>query len=356
MNKPQSRYLSLDVLRGLTVALMIVVNTPGDWGHVYGPLLHADWHGFTPTDWVFPTFLFVVGNALAFALPKYAEQGDGAVLAKVGRRTVLIFLLGFLVYWFPFTGPLDHVRIPGVLQRIALCFGSAALILHFCKEKGALWFSIAALLAYWLVMALCGDYSVHGNAAYKLDLVVLGKAHMYEEAGVLFDPEGLLSTLPSIVNVIAGYFAGRLILSLGASYETLARLMMAGVACVGVALCWDLAFPINKKLWTSSYVLFSVGLDLLILPLLIYVIEMRGQRRWTYFFEVFGKNTLFIYLLAQVAATVLFVTDTYGWMYQHVLLAFAPPKLASLLFALFFMLACWLVGYAMDRKRIYIKV
>jgi predicted acyltransferase len=366
-----SRYLSLDVLRGLTVALMIIVNTPGDWSTVFAPLLHAQWHGFTPTDWVFPTFLFVVGNALSFALPKYARMGHGAVLAKVGKRSAIIFLLGFLLFWFPFVAvdsagnwsmiPLSGTRIPGVLQRIALCFGLASLILYFWKEKGALAYCVLALLGYWMALALGGDYTLSGNAAGKADLWLLGERHVYQGEGLPFDPEGMLGTIPATVNVIAGYFAGRLILEKGASYETLARLMMAGVACMGVALCWDMAFPINKKLWTSSYVLYTVGLDLLVLPLLIYVIEMRGGRGWTYFFEVFGKNTLFIYLLSELAVVILVKTKVgggngYDWLYAHTLQALAPPKVASLLFAVAFMLACWAVGYLMDRRRIYIKV
>lgn len=365
------RYLSLDVLRGLTVALMIIVNTPGDWNTVFAPLLHAQWHGFTPTDWVFPTFLFVVGNALSFALPKYARMGHGAVLAKVGKRSAIIFLLGFLLFWFPFVAldsagnwsmiPLSGTRIPGVLQRIALCFGLASLILHFWKEKGALAYCVLALLGYWLVSALGGDYTLAGNAAGKVDLWLLGDRHLYHGEGLPFDPEGILGTIPATVNVIAGYFAGRLILVKGASYETLAKLMMAGVVCIGVALCWDMVFPINKKLWTSSYVLYTIGLDLLVLPLLIYAVEMRGSRGWTYFFEVFGKNTLFIYLLSELAVVVLVKTKAgngngYDWLYAHTFQALAPPKVASLLFAVSFMLACWMVGYVMDRRRIYIKV
>ncbi|CAN7508211.1 heparan-alpha-glucosaminide N-acetyltransferase domain-containing protein [Pseudoduganella sp. LjRoot289] len=366
-----SRYLSLDVLRGLTVALMIIVNTPGDWNTVFAPLLHAQWHGFTPTDWVFPTFLFVVGNALSFALPKYARMGNGAVLAKVGKRSATIFLLGFLLFWFPFVAvdsagnwgliPLSGTRIPGVLQRIALCFGLASLILHFWKAKGALVYSLLALLAYWVVLALCGDYTLEGNAPARFDLWLLGERHLYHGEGLPFDPEGMLGTIPATVNVIAGYFAGRLILAKGASYETLAKLMMAGVLCAGAALCWDLAFPINKKLWTSSYVLYTIGLDLLVLPLLIYIIEMRGQRGWTYFFEVFGRNTLFIYLLSELAVVVLAKTQLgkrngYDWLYANTFQSLAPPKMASLLFAVSFMLACWAVGYVMDRRRIYVKV
>jgi predicted acyltransferase len=368
------RYPSLDVLRGLTVALMIVVNTPGDWSTVYAPLLHAQWHGFTPTDWVFPTFLFVVGNALSFAQPKYAQLGTGAVLAKVGKRSATIFALGFLLFWFPFVAPdsagqwgvipLSGTRIPGVLQRIALCFALASLLLHFGKAAGAWLYCVLALLGYWAVLALGGDLTLAGNAAVKVDLALLGERHLYQGEGIPFDPEGLLGTLPATVNVIAGYFSGRLFADKGATWETLARLMLAGTACIAVALCWDQVLPFNKKLWTSSYALLTVGLDLLALPLVMYVVEMRGrtpQPRWTYFFEVFGRNTLFIYLLSELAVVVLVRThvgglDTYTWLYRATFQPLAPPQLASLLFAVAFMLACWLAGYALDRHKIHIKV
>ena len=362
------RFLSLDVLRGLTVALMIVVNTPGSWSHVYAPLLHADWHGFTPTDWVFPTFLFVVGNALAFALPKYAALGDGAVVAKVLRRAGLIFLLGFLLYWFPFVGPegssgfrllpLADTRIPGVLQRIGLCFGIAALVLHFFKGRGAAVFAVLALAGHWFILAKCGDYTLQGNAAAKVDLWLLGERHLYHGEGLPFDPEGLLGTLPATVNVIAGYYAGRLMLARGATLSALARLAAAGVVCLVVAMCWSAVLPFNKKLWTGSYVLLTVGLDLLLLPLLVYAIEVRGLRRGTYFFEVFGKNTLFIYLLSEVLVIVMVKTwvggvTVYDWVFAT---AFAPSKAGSLAFAVVFMLVCWGVGWWLDRRRIYIKV
>lgn len=370
-----ARYLSLDVLRGLTVALMIVVNTPGDWNHAYAPLLHALWHGFTPTDLVFPTFLFAVGNALAFALPKYATLGHGAVLAKVGRRSALIFLLGFLLYWFPFftadghggwmLAPLAQTRIPGVLQRIALCFGLAALILHFWKARGAWLFCVLALLGYWLALAQWGahwgDYTLAGNAGRRLDLWLLGENHLYRGEGMAFDPEGVLGTLPATVNVIAGYFAGRLLIARGQNYATLGRLALAGVACIAVALAWNEVFPINKKLWTSSYVLLTVGLDLLVLTALVYLIELRGLRRGTYFFEVLGKNTLFIYLLSELAVVVLQripagAGNAYDWLYRTLFQGMGPAEVSSLLFALSFMLACWLVGYGMDRRGVYIKV
>jgi predicted acyltransferase len=365
------RYLSLDVLRGMTVTLMIVVNTPGNGATTFAPLHHAGWHGFTPTDWVFPTFMFAVGNAMSFSLVKYESLGNTAFLKKVFKRTLLIFLLGYLMYWFPFVyendthqwtmAPLANTRIMGVLQRIALgyCFGS--LILHYWKERGAVIFSIVALLGYWLLMVAFGDLTMEGNAGSKLDTLVLGDNHLYHGEGVAFEPEGLLSTLPSVVNVIIGYFAGRFIQQKGNTYETIAKLMIAGAALAFTALCWDLVFPINKKLWTSSFVLYTVGLDLLILGILLYVIEILNYRRWTYFFEVFGRNTLFIYLVSELGVILLYFFHTgdqswYTGIYQNIFEPVAGSYMGSLLFAVTWMMFCWLVGYVMDKKKIYIKV
>ncbi|MYM40027.1 acyltransferase family protein [Duganella qianjiadongensis] len=365
------RLLALDVLRGLTVALMIVVNTPGDWDSVYAPLLHVQWHGFTPTDWVFPTFLFVVGNALSFAVPRYAAQGHGAVLRKALKRNTIIFLLGFALFWFPFVTqdasgswgliPLAGTRIPGVLQRIALCSLLATFILNFWGSRGAVLYCVLALLGYWGVLLTFGDLTLTGNAPAKFDIWLLGAAHLYHGEGLPFDPEGLLGTLPATVNVIAGYFTGRMLLQQGTGKATLRRMVQAGVLLVLLALCWQLVLPLNKKLWTSSYALLTIGLDLLILALLVYAIEVRGQRGWTYFFEVFGKNTLFIYMLSELAVVVLVrmhvgTVSGYTWLYQQLFQPLAPPQLASLLFAICFMLLCWLVGWRMDQRQWYVKV
>ncbi|KQV45342.1 acyltransferase family protein [Duganella sp. Root336D2] len=351
-----ARYQSLDVLRGLTVALMIIVNTPGSWSHVYAPLLHAPWHGFTPTDWVFPCFLFVVGNALAFTLPRYEGMGGSAVLAKIARRTLTIIALGLLLCLLPkLGGPLGEVRLPGVLQRIGLCFGIAALVLHYLGERGAVVFSVAALFGHWLVMGLFGDYTLEGNAGRAIDLWVFGAAHLYKGEGIPFDPEGLLGTLPATVNVIGGYFAGRYLRESKATKRTLGIMAAAGVALSVLALCWAPLLPVNKKLWTASYVLLSTGSALLVLVALAWLIEVRGVRRWTYFFEVFGKNTLLIYMLSQVAVVVLDKTGSYAPL-AAALEPLGSPKAASLAFALLFMLACWLVGYGLDKRKIYIKV
>lgn len=365
----QNRFQSLDVFRGMDVALMIIVNSLGSYDTAWSPLLHAQWDGFTLTDLVFPTFLFVVGNAMCFSLVHYQNLGTGAVMGKIFKRTALIFLIGFLMYWFPFFDitdqglvfrPLSGTRVFGVLQRIALCYGIAALIIHFWKDRGAVLFSIFALLAYPAILWLFGDLSMEGNAGTQLDLWLLGANHMYPGEGIAFEPEGLLSTLPSVVNVLAGYLTARLIRSKGVSFETVARLMIAGAVLLAAAQWADLVFPINKKLWTSSYVLHTVGLDLLILPVVMFIIDLSGIRRWTGFFEVFGKNTLFIYLLSEVLVILLYwipVGDSslYGWIFENIF-RLSGDYTGSFLFGLWIMLTCWSVGWVMDRRKIYIKV
>jgi len=369
------RNLALDVFRGITICFMIIVNSPGTWDVAYGPLLHAQWHGFTPTDLVFPSFLFAVGNAMAFTMYKYETLGDSVFWRKTLKRTAIIFILGYLMYWFPFVREaadggiefksMGETRILGVLQRIALCYFFASILIHYTSKKTILWFSGAALIGYWVISYIYGDandpYSLAGNAALKLDLILFGEGHLYHGEGIPFDPEGLLSTLPSIVNVIAGYLAGDFIRRRGNSYEVIAKLLLTGAALILVALTWHMTFPINKKLWSSSFVLLTVGIDLLILPALIYVIELQKRRKWTSFFLVFGKNPLFIYLLSELMLIILYMVPVGDHslqqaFYRGVLLRVASPINASLLFAIIFMLMCWAIGYFMDKKKIYIRV
>ncbi|CAL1520777.1 DUF5009 domain-containing protein [Chitinophaga sp. MM2321] len=373
MTTPQ-RFLSLDVFRGLTVAAMILVNNPGSWEYVYAPLDHAKWHGCTPTDLVFPFFLFAVGNAMSFAMKKYEAAGNIVVLKKILTRTLLIFVIGLILNWFPFvkwgeTGltikPLSHLRILGVLPRIALCYGAAALIIHFLKDKGAFLTAGIILFVYWFLLTALGTgdpYSLQGYAGTPLDKLILGENHMYTGEGVPFDPEGILSTLPAICNVIFGYLAGKFIQEQGKTYEMLARLMIVGCIMIFAALCWDLVFPINKKIWTSSYVLYTVGIALLLLSVLMHVIEFRGKTRWTTFFTVFGKNPLFIYILSGVVIKLYLLIkpvpgqNTYSWLYQHIFRPIGGNMVGSLLFALFHVCLFAAVGWWMDKKKIYVRV
>jgi predicted acyltransferase len=370
MNSPK-RSLAIDVLRGLTVALMIVVNMSVDDNVVYSQLAHAKWLGLTLTDLVFPTFLFVVGTALSLNLDKYEQFGDAAVLRKILTRTALIFLCGYLLYWFPFFHfdaaghiavlPIEQTRIFGVLQRIALGYGAAALLLHYAGRRAAAVFGVVALLGYWALLYGFGDYTLTGNAAIKLDRWLVGEPHMYHGEGIAFDPEGILSTLPAIVNVLAGYFAGRALRDRGRNYETLTRLLLVGGLCIVVALLWDNVLPISKKLWTSSYALCTIGIDLYVISLLVYLIEIRGTGRWTHFFEVFGKNTLFIYLLSELGNSVMDLVQVgdkslFTWLYEQVFKPLAGARNGALLYAVAYMLCCWAVAYAMDRRRLYIKL
>jgi predicted acyltransferase len=379
MNVPSQRFQALDVFRGMTVCFMIIVNTPGNGATTYAPLLHAQWHGFTPTDLVFPSFMFAVGNAMVFALKKWEGLSNAVVLGKIFKRTFIIFLLGFLMYWFPFVhwnghggvdfNPFANTRVFGVLQRIALGYCAAALLIRYLKFSTVLRLSFLFLVVYHLILLLFGDgsdpYNMLTNAGNKLDLWLLGEKHLYHGEGVAFDPEGLLSTLPAIANVTFGYAAGKWIKENGKTYEGLAKLLLAGTVAVLISLSWDWFFPITKKLWTSSFVLLTVGMDCIILALLIYIIDFLKRTRWTYFFEVFGKNPLFVYLVSELGATLLFffpvhasptkTISVFNWLYikifQH-----AGDYFGSFLFALSFMLCCWLVGYFLDKRKIYVRV
>lgn len=384
----KQRNYALDVFRGATVAFMILVNNPGDWSHLYPPVAHAEWHGLTPTDLVFPFFLFAVGNALAFVMPRLRAGGSGAFWRKVVKRTVLIFLIGLLLNWAPFVhregaawvpDGWEGVRIMGVLQRIALCYFFAAVILYYGGTRGGFLIGAIILLLYW-VLCLWGNpadpYSLQGWFGTAVDRAVLGESHMYRGEGVPFDPEGLVSTLPAIVQVIFGYLAGDYVRNdtvaeaepgttgVSPQYRTVTGLFVAAAALLFAGWVWDGLFPINKKIWTSSYVLFTSGLALSVLALLTYFISVRGARgRWSRFFDVFGRNPLFIYALSNLIPTVLSIVyvgegeSAWGWFHTHVTARVpGPPENGSLLFAVLFVLLLWAVGYWLNRRRIYIRV
>lgn len=370
-----NRYLALDVLRGLTVAFMVIVNTPGSWADLFPPLAHAHWHGFTATDLVFPTFLFVVGNAMSFSMKKINTMSSSDFFKKVGKRTLLIFVIGWILNAFPFYDTLEgggiafidltEVRLFGVLQRIALCYFFASLILYIGGAKAGWIFSAIALFGYWGIMYFFGDgadpYGITTNADIKLDLALIGPERMYGGEGIPFDPEGILSTLPAIVNVIAGYLAGKMVQKLGNTNETVKKLLGIGLVLIIIAYGWDILFPINKKIWTSSYVVLTTGIDLMMLAVLISFIEIKHYKSWTYFFEVFGRNPLILYVLSGIVITLFSMipvgdTSLKGFVYTTLYSSWLSPKMASFLFAVSYMLLIWLIGYWMDKKRIYIKV
>jgi len=412
------RYYSLDVFRGATVAFMILVNNQA--GASYTPLDHAPWHGLTPTDLVFPFFLFAVGNALAFVMPRFEEKGDVYFLKKVFRRTFLIFAINVLLNWFPFfhyshdhlvptgwtwitdNGTLAGVRIMGVLARIALAYCGASLIVYYAnlgfaarradiradaapgdlsrkpasgtaaKLRGTWFIAGCLLIVYWalcIVFGAPGDpYSLNGYFGVPVDKAIFGPEHMYHGEGVAFDPEGLSSTLTSIVSVILGYFAGTYIRLKGKTYEMLSHLLIAGFILLIAGYCWGSVFPINKKIWTSSYTLVAAGWAFATLSLLIYFIEFRESTgSWSKFFDVFGKNPLFIYILSGVLprlARLIHFTDNgqtsnpMAWFYDHICkpLDLGHEENASVLYAVTLIVIYWLIGLYLDRRKIYIRV
>ncbi len=374
--KQQQRNVALDVLRGMTICFMIIVNTPGNGATSYSILNHAKWFGFTPTDLVFPTFLFVVGNAMSFVMRKWEGLPQSKIVLKILKRTAIIFLLGYLMYWFPFfrldkdhhiiSFPISQTRIMGVLQRIALCYGIASLMIYYFKEKTTIYICVAILFLYWIVMYKFGTpgdpLKMQGNAEFYLDKWLMGEAHMYHGEGVAFDPEGWLSTFPAIGNVVAGFVAGKWVQEKGNTYEGVTKLLIAGFGLLACGYFWDLTFPIMKKLWTSSFVVYTVGLDCIILGVLLYLIDIQKRSRWTGFFQVFGKNPLFIYLLSELMVTVLFMIpvgppsqNLFRWIYQNIFIHFGAYP-GSLLFAITYMLFCWSVVYILDKRKIYVRV
>ena len=368
----KARLLSLDVFRGMTIAFMILVNTPGSWAHVYPPLLHAKWHGVTPTDLVFPFFLFIVGVSLFLSSCKFHHQLTGKATQKVIKRTLLIFLIGLALHWFPFKRSPETVRIMGVLQRIALAYGLAALVCLWLPLKQLWKAGLALLLGYWALMWGFGGedpYSLTDNLARKIDLALLGENHLYGGFGIKFDPEGLFSTLPAMVTVMLGYYAGSMIKASQDHQKLIKNMLLTGVLLIFLGLAWNIYFPLNKPLWTSSYVVYTAGIAFCFLAVLMEIIDVRGYTRWTKPFQVFGLNPLIIYVLSGlIVKIILFMIkwedaagktrNAYSWFYNEVFLALTPsqPKLASLFFALTIVGFCWLFGYVLYRKKIVIKV
>lgn len=380
------RYYSLDVFRGATVALMILVNNPGSWASIFGPLKHAPWHGATPTDLVFPFFLFAVGNAMAFVMPRFEQAGPAVFWKKIIKRTLLIFAIGLFLNWSPFVKwegenivakTWENIRILGVLQRIALCYFFASVIVFYAKTRGSFVISGMMLLVYWLLCLLLGDatdpYSLQGWFGTQIDINLLGVTHIYKGEGVPFDPEGLGSLPAAIVQVVFGFLVGQYIQQKGKSFEMLSNLFVAGLVLVFTGYCWDLVFPINKKIWTSSYTLYTTGLAILVLGTLIFLIEFKEKKgAWSRFFDVFGKNPLFIFVLSGFLPRVLAMfrwedhispegkavyTSAFPWFYQHICKNIsADLRVGSLVYALCMIAMYWLIVYLLDKKKIYIKV
>lgn len=375
--KPSKRLTSLDVFRGITIAGMILVNMIGVAGdkNVYPPLLHADWNGFTPTDLVFPFFLFIIGVAMAFSFSKYKEgnKPTPTVYWRIIRRSLILFALGILLngFWEYNWGSL---RIMGVLQRISLTYLIASLIVLNIPRKGQWAIATFLLVGYWFAMSLIpvpdygmGNLTRVGNFGAYFDRLIIPTAHLYQgdDFNGMADPEGLFSTLSAVVSVLFGYLTGDWLRQQPIKSSTSMDLVMLGLSWLVIGQVWDFWFPINKKLWTSSYVIFTTGWALLLLAACYESIEVRQRQRWAKPFEMMGLNAISIFVASVLLIKFLVKTKigtgenaptTYIWVYNHFFTPLVGAMNGSLLFALVTVLLWWIVSYAMYRQNWFLKV
>lgn len=360
-----TRFYALDALRGLTIALMILVNTPGSWNHIYAPFRHADWHGCTPTDLVFPFFMFIVGAAMYFSFSKTACQWTNEKGLKILKRTCIIFAIGLFLNAYPFNQSIENLRILGVLQRIALAYGMAAVLVLLLSQRGIYIASAAILLLYWLLMVLGGGevaFALEGNLVTQIDKAILGDSHLWQGKGMAFDPEGLLSTFPSVVNVLIGFEIARWLTSQSNQWTVVQRLVIAGVVMLAIGYLWGLVMPINKSLWTSTFVVYTAGYFALTLAFFIWLVDIKKWNKIAQPLIIYGSNPLFIYALAAVWTTSYFLfqfeppaNNLYHLLYLK-LTGFLSPVNASLLFAVLHVLFFWCISWVLYKKRIFIKV
>lgn len=378
------RLLAVDILRGITVAGMLLVNNPGSWGHLYRPLAHAEWIGLSPTDLVFPFFMFVMGVSMFFSLRKFNFKPSASLMIKICRRTVLLFLIGWMVQWFgmwlrslynPDVAFFDimfaKLRILGVFQRLALVYLFGSMIAILFKQRFIPWIIGIILVAYAIILGTGHGYEfTSDNVLCQVDIAILGEDHMYHESAggirLALDPEGILSTLPCIAHVLIGLMVGKVLTQVRDNRDRVVKIAVWG--CFLLLMGWLLQYgiPCSKKAWTSSYVLITTGMASCVLAMLIYVIDIQGHRKWTHFFQSFGVNPLFCYLLGSILAiifgsvrlgmdgdTAITIKSSLYNMWQAMT---TTPEAASCLFAISFVLITWCFGYVLYKKKIYIKI
>lgn len=368
-----ARVLSLDVFRGITIAGMLLVNNPGSWDAVYEPLDHAKWNGWTPTDLIFPFFLFIVGVSMTYSFAVQERKGatPGAIMGKVAKRSAILFLLGLILAGFP-TYDLSTIRIPGVLQRIGVAFLLASVVVLFLRPRGQVAAAAALLLGYWAAMKLvpvpgygAGNLEPPANLGAYVDRMVIGSAHMWKSS-VTWDPEGILSTFPAVATVLLGVFTGRWLRSGRPPAEKTVWMFVAGNAALVAGVIWNEVFPINKNLWTSSYVVFTAGMALHFLATCYWLVDVKGYRRWASPFVWFGMNAIAAFFLSGIVGRLLNLIKWTGpdgravalktWIYRTAYASWLPPYNASLAFAVTFVLVFTGIVWVMHRRRIFIKV
>ena len=376
------RLLSLDLFRGGTIAAMIMVNNPGTWSYMYAPLRHADWHGLTVTDLIFPFFLFIVGISIVLSFSKQQAQGvsNRELVRKIFQRSLIIFGLGLLMHGFPYVtfqggfGLHDHLsnlRIMGVLQRIALCYLAASLLFLYLRPKAILWVMGSILVIYWLLMMYLPvpGYgagmidSREANLAAWLDRMIFTRKHLW--AGMVYDPEGFLSTFPAIINTLVGVFTGKILFSKRGTFEKISLFFIWGFTLFAAGYIWGWFFPINKALWTSSYALLSAGLGMMVFATTYWMMDVKGWKRFAHPFVVYGVNPLIVFFMSGIlerALNVIMITtdgqtiSLKRYIFESFFLPLASPVNASLLYSLVWVFCWFLILVYMYKKKIFIKV
>lgn len=349
---------------------MILVNMPGSWSYVYPFLNHAKWHGCTPTDLIFPFFLFITGVAMRYTFKKFNDKVSFGIIKKIMIRVVLIFLIGLALNAFPFNMEISNLRVFGVLQRIAIAYGVAACLCLRFNQKNLIVISGILLIGYWLLLTWFGQgdpYAVESNLVRVVDLKLFGESHLWQGKGIAFDPEGLLSTFPAVVTVISGYLTGQLIQSKSNLKSAVYKLFFYGLLSVFFGKMWGFVFPINKYLWTSSYVLYTTGWALICFAFFLWLIDLKGFGKWHYPFIVFGTNSLFVYILSIIWIKILIhlikitaadgsVTSGYNWIYKDFFVPVAGTLNGSLLFAVTHIFIFWIILLILYQKKIFLKI
>jgi len=365
----KERLTAVDVFRGLTIAAMILVNNPGSWSFVYPPLRHAAWHGWTPTDLVFPFFLFIVGISLALSFSRRREEGSsaGSLYGKIFQRSVTIFVLGLFLHLFP-RFHFSTMRIPGVLQRIAICFLFGALIYLNTRTKSRIALSAILLAGSWALMTFVpvpgygpGVLDEKGNLCGYLDAKLLA-GHLYKPE---FDPEGILSTLPAIVTVLIGTLAGDWLRSNRTIFRKMTGIFFAGILLTVAGLLLHPYYPINKQLWTSTYVVFTAGMALLVFGVCYFLVDIFRFRKWAYPFLVFGTNAIAVFAGSTLMVKILLVikildagktVNPITYLYNHVLSPAAGPYLGSSIYPLAFIILWVFIMMPLYNRKIFIKI
>lgn len=369
----KQRLLSLDFFRGLTVAAMILVNNPGDWGHIYSPFRHASWNGCTPTDLIFPFFLFIVGVSIVFAMDtaKRNSENHGRLLKSITKRAIILFTLGLILALFPFFN-FPEVRIPGVLQRIAVVYLVCAILFVKVSQRTLFRLFIAFILVYWLMMVLilvpgfgAANLEKETNLAAYVDQLVFGEAHVWKVSKT-WDPEGLLSTLPAFSTGLFGVLMGIILKSANRTQENkVIWLFVYGFLAVLLGLFWDLFFPINKALWSSSFVLYTGGIASMFLALCYWLIDVQGFTKFTKPFVIYGVNAITVFFMSGIIARSISLikinsnnqeVTLKGYIYETAFTPFFTPYNASLAFAFAFVIFWYIILWYMYKKNVFIKV